>query len=310
MENGKTKKILKIIGNILTVSALGLIVYRLVHYDIDYSVLFNGSNLLALILFSIVYSIILLIEPLSWKMIIHFLGYKQVTFRETQTTFCKCNLMKYIPGNVMQYIGRNETAVKHDLRHSKIAFSTILDILANVIGVGLVALICYGKGIGIFLDKYDINEKLMAIVLIVAIAAAIIAIILLRIKYRGKIQGFDLKKYCFCILVYVFFAFYTSGIYILIMQLILKVEIPVSMITTVIGAYLLSWLFGFLTPGAPGGIGIREATITMLLGGFLQDEMVLLAIVVYRIVNTIGDVMAYGFCMVRDHFNQKKKEML
>ena len=54
-------------------------------------------------------------------------------------------------------------------------------------------------------------------------------------------------------------------------------------------AYLLSWLLGFLMPGVPGGVNICETATTR----FIQEDIVLLAIVIFRFVNILGDLMAY-----------------
>lgn len=280
--------------------ALFLIAYRLMNYDIDYSMLVDKNNLGICAVLSLLYAIHLIILPISWKLIIGFLGYKQIPLHELQTVFCKSNLMKYIPGNIMQYVGRNEIAVMYNLNHARIAFSTVLDIIANVVGVGIVALLCYHKGIKIFLDKYSIAWKIAQWVLLGGIVITGMVIFLFGKKVKSWLQVLDLKKYILCIFIYSFFAFYTAGIYVLIIRLVLKVDIVIAMLPTVIGAYLLSWLLGFLLPGAPGGVGIREAAITLFLGGFLQNEIILLAIVIYRIINTVGDVLAYIFCLIRN----------
>jgi hypothetical protein len=33
----------------------------------------------------------------------------------------------------------------------------------------------------------------------------------------------------------------------------------------VMGSYVIAWLAGFVTPGAPAGIGVREAVLVILL---------------------------------------------
>lgn len=59
------------------------------------------------------------------------------------------------------------------------------------------------------------------------------------------------------------------------------------------GAYLVGWLVGFLTPGAPGGLGVREVVVLFLLKGYLSETDLLLAIAITRSVTVIGDVLLF-----------------
>ena len=56
------------------------------------------------------------------------------------------------------------------------------------------------------------------------------------------------------------------------------------------GAFVLAWLIGLVTPGAPAGGGIREAVLLFLLGHRYAPGDLLLAIVLGRSVNIVGDV--------------------
>ena len=62
-----------------------------------------------------------------------------------------------------------------------------------------------------------------------------------------------------------------------------------------IAALSAAWLLGFLTPGAPAGIGIRETMIILALGvsdGGVSDAVILSAF--YRAATIIGDVIFSG----------------
>lgn len=60
-----------------------------------------------------------------------------------------------------------------------------------------------------------------------------------------------------------------------------------------LGAAVIAWLIGYLTPGAPGGIGTREATLIALLWFLHQDDAVLIATALFRVVTTLGDVVLF-----------------
>lgn len=58
-------------------------------------------------------------------------------------------------------------------------------------------------------------------------------------------------------------------------------------------AYLIAWLAGFVIPGAPGGIGVREGVLVLLLAGHPGGEAAGLALGIgMRAVTTFGDVLS------------------
>jgi len=61
---------------------------------------------------------------------------------------------------------------------------------------------------------------------------------------------------------------------------------------TIIGLYVLSWLAGFITPGAPSGLGIREAVMLMFMGAMVYEPVLLSAIVTHRALNVVGDMFS------------------
>ena len=59
------------------------------------------------------------------------------------------------------------------------------------------------------------------------------------------------------------------------------------------GAYAISWLIGFLLPGAPGGLGVRESAFVLLTGTMLPAEAALGIAALSRIANVLADVLIF-----------------
>ena len=59
------------------------------------------------------------------------------------------------------------------------------------------------------------------------------------------------------------------------------------------GAYVLAWLVGLVTPGAPAGVGIRELVLLFVLKGVIPETDLLLAVVMGRVVTIFGDVLYF-----------------
>ena len=60
------------------------------------------------------------------------------------------------------------------------------------------------------------------------------------------------------------------------------------------GAYAAAWLAGFVTPGAPAGLGVREAAILLLLGGHAAEPDLLAAVALNRVVSVSGDTIFFA----------------
>ncbi len=62
-------------------------------------------------------------------------------------------------------------------------------------------------------------------------------------------------------------------------------------IPLLLGAYSLAWLLGLLVPGAPGGLGVFEATALALLSHQFSPPILLSAIAFYRLVSIISETV-------------------
>lgn len=59
-------------------------------------------------------------------------------------------------------------------------------------------------------------------------------------------------------------------------------------------AYTTSWLAGFVTPGAPSGLGVREFILVQLLAPAVGEPQALLAAALLRLCSVSADVVAFG----------------
>jgi len=61
---------------------------------------------------------------------------------------------------------------------------------------------------------------------------------------------------------------------------------------TWLSGFALAWTVGLVVPGAPGGLGVFEAVLLLRLGGGLAAAPLLAVALSYRLVATLGDVLA------------------
>lgn len=67
------------------------------------------------------------------------------------------------------------------------------------------------------------------------------------------------------------------------------------------GAYALAWAIGFLLPGAPGGLGVREAALVSLLGQALPASAILEITLWSRIATVVADLLIFGAGLMLVH---------
>ncbi|MET0003287.1 MAG: hypothetical protein ABW087_06640 [Candidatus Thiodiazotropha sp.] len=66
----------------------------------------------------------------------------------------------------------------------------------------------------------------------------------------------------------------------------------------ILSAFAISWSVGFLTPGAPSGIGIREAILILLLTPATSDANALILALLFRLVTIGGDSIFYLISLI------------
>lgn len=69
-----------------------------------------------------------------------------------------------------------------------------------------------------------------------------------------------------------------------------------------VGAFASSWILGFIAPGAPAGLGIREAIMMIWLVGIMTTAQAVLIVLALRIATTLGDLLNFlwgSFILVR-----------
>ena len=61
-----------------------------------------------------------------------------------------------------------------------------------------------------------------------------------------------------------------------------------------LAAFGLAYAVGLVVPGAPGGLGVFEATLLLRLGGAVAEAPLLAVVLSYRLISTLADVLAVG----------------
>ena len=59
-----------------------------------------------------------------------------------------------------------------------------------------------------------------------------------------------------------------------------------------LGGFALAWIVGFITPSAPGGLGVFEAMLLLIFKSNLPEALLIAVALIYRIIVCFSDVFA------------------
>lgn len=264
-------------GSVLGLGGCIFVVERLWNYKQDLSFSYGEWHELTLIIvLSIVYAVSSVSLALGWYALLRHLQ-EYPNLRWSVQIYAITQLSKYIPGNIFQFAGRQVMGAAAGIGQKKLLQSTILElILLIVAGLCFVPLV-----LPIFLSV--VSNKL-AIIMLAALAVVYTTCMALVANTHLRIAAAAYGAYIVM----------SGTIFLGVFALVGGRVSSLTEAITVIGAFAISWLVGLLTPGAPAGLGVREAILILLLKDIAPEGVAVTAIVTSRFVTTFGDILFFG----------------
>ena len=307
--SGKKNKILTILGYILVAAALFYLAGFFMDLDFTkYSITDNPVLVPFIIISSLIYGgFLLLVIGISLMLSINMLSEKKIGFASSLVISGNTNIAKYIPGNIFHFVGRNILGKRLGLGHLEVALSTLLESVCMVISSILLVLIMAGLNL-IKVPKEVLEKADFRWIILITGIAALTGLAGLFILYRLKrdrikrliilVRKTGIRGYLWYMIKE---GFLFSGFFILqgfIFYIALGLIYPSSVsdpgiIFPVLGISILGWLLGYIVPGAPGGLGIRESVVVFALSIYADKGALLLAAFLTRIIFVIGDLAAF-----------------
>jgi len=307
------KKLVDWAGRILMIVSVILIIWKVIQYDIDFSVLVLPSVIVVLALSALVYGASIFFTSFNFRWLIEILSGISVPKTLAVSVYCSSNLYKYIPGNIMHFVGRNRLAVEvEELKHDEVAFATIMDNLFLCLAAVVISVICVLNYFVEYLRQIHIPDYMF-----IAAGAAIFILIVLAVIFRRRLAKW-LKKYTEIIKRFsplsALKLMLVSALRLLALAVtffavlaVLGQAITLDIIPQIIGLFVLSWVAGFLIPGAPGGLGVREMIMITFMGDTLDQSILLTSTIIHRVVCILGDIAAWGISLLYSRLKGRKE---
>ena len=316
-ESKKSKtKIVSWVGTLLMVASLVFLGQRLfasfIDPDFDLTYFLSTGVVFGLVTIAFFEGVGIWLAAFNYRALVKNVSGVLVTRPLGMVVYTISNLYKYIPGGVMYVVGRNRLAVEtEELSHPKVALSTVLEGTITVIAaITLIILTVFEHAMDYIRQVEWPRAFVVVVIIIVVLAGSAVFSFRHKIK-RGLNKLFDhmrvlsipvlLKRFGFGFIIMILWGGTFLATLLVLGQPLEPMQMPM-----VIGLFLLSWLAGFLTPGAPSGIGIREIVMLMFMGGILYEELLFSAMLMHRIVAAAGDIAAYGAAVGYAHLSKMR----
>lgn len=256
----------------------------------------------------ILISLTSILSAAAWHTLLAGLSCR-VTIVQSVAIFLSTQIAKYLPGNVGHYVGRVALA---RTRLKVPATRAILSLLHEA-GLACAGALFIGLGLYCFLPDGTLYGLTRAdsYAAFLLFAAMFIGVILLAgmLRKRLKVHRTVIRKFVDAIpglhpslrsLPLYIAGYVLVGIAAAVIAASL-VPLQARDWVLICGAYSLAWIIGFLIPGAPGGLGVRESALVLLLAGTFPKDVVLLIALLARLASVGTDVLAFtaGLLLMR-----------
>ena len=214
-------------------------------------------------------------------------------------------LAKYLPGNVGHIIGRFALAKMRGFDTIRLGISVTLEtmlVIPAALFFAVIAFLSDERLTGLLRSTRDtlLEEGLISAALGAVAITAFAFYMAMRISRRFSgfikdaiVQAPSPATLTLCLMVYGANYLLVGLSTLIVAQGVLGKDGGDLLILA--GIFAIAWLPGFLTPGSPGGLGIREAVLLTGLTPLFGASTALVLALLLRLVTTLGDVV--GFVM-------------
>lgn len=271
------KKYLHFLGGAIGIAGVIFVVGRLYKYadQINFNS-FSSIEGLIFVLLGCLYGAANLLLAVAWQRVLAFLDIPVKTLWAIRV-YGVSQLAKYVPGNIFQFAGRQAIGMAAGISGARLLKSTAYEVVVLILAgafFGILAIpLLWGAA-------SELAVQLFFLTMIIAVGWAL-----------GRYFSHHLAA-----------AWWLHSSFLAISGMVfwaaLWIVSPQHHISasgaTIGGAYILAWLVGLVTPGAPAGVGVREAVLLFLLEKLILPGDLLLAITAGRIVTVLGDFIFFA----------------
>lgn len=267
------------------------------------SIVLTSDLIVAMVVASFLYAMCIPVSGWAWHILLRGMG---VTWKPSTLSAIMgiTQLAKYVPGNIGQHVGRTALSLAKGMSVGAYTGSVLIETaLAILAGLFIGVLFSLFSPFSISSIVFEYRAILVVVAIILAVCVLALPWIFIKVKNLVRCRSFFAKwikselimpgfnhiglafiGYC------INFVLIGFGLWLISLVVNDNVQIDFFYLTAV---FALSWLLGFITPGAPAGIGVREGIMVLFLSGVAAADIVLLMVAAMRIATIAGDGLVF-----------------
>lgn len=235
----------------------------------------------------------------SWQLVLRTLG-QRIDYRQAFGILTISQVAKYLPGNVGHHFGRvllaRRVGLPADVTITSIGLDTLLAVSsAAACAIGALHLLPeisarYGAAL--------VRNLALAATLIVVVASLALAFPASRrhlgngLRRCGELGATGNRGRSAMAWVQYLASFTLGALALGCIVVALGARFPAP--AGLVGIYAVAWLVGFLMPGAPAGLGVREALLVLGLTPLADAGTATATTALFRVVTVTGDGIAFA----------------
>ncbi len=228
--------------------------------------------------------------------------------------YLKTNIAKYLPGNVWHFFGRVRALQAVGTTTGVAVLSVVMEPLLMAVAALIVACLTGAQLAGLanqFGGRFG-QIAILSLALISVHPRVFNPVLQTLGRAKAKAQRLDFSTGGNRLRSYPVKALLGEMGFVLLRSLgfiaIVLAFQPLTLETAqaLLAAFSLAWLLGLIVPGAPGGIGVFEATAISLLDGQFPVAVILSSVAVYRLISVLAEICAAGVAYVMSPNTESK----
>lgn len=303
------KRVARILGALLAVIALG---YFVLHaWDAlagqDLAQLMEPRLILTAGILTGLYMLLIPVTGLAWSWLLNALGSPTGAGLAT-TILATTQFGKYLPGNVAHHLGRVVVARSRGIGLTPTLASMAYETLLVLVACAHIAALTLLWSLPPELASWPMVQHRGSLVAAISLIAVVVLWAAPRLtRLVARTRGLDSEGRTMphiypgwntllgCYVLYMLnFILLGIGLF-AVASALAPGTYGLSVLVLLMGAFAASWILGFLAPGAPAGLGVREAALALWLEGTLGASSSVVLIVVLRLATTAGDLLNFAW---------------
>jgi len=301
MGKASSLNILRWGGIAITALAVGLVGWSVYTSELLASGSWKSPEVLTAVLISAaIFVPSLICVATAWYLLIASVSKIRISWLECYSIYAISDLYRYIPSNIVHYVGRYYMLHRRGVAHSVAAWGILAE-MALYLSASALVVVSFGAPLVREAVLSAANESWLLQALPILSGLALTGVALLTIKHRDMVRNLvepflrakvfhsGLAAFALHVAARIISG---SALWFLSSRLLQSAAPPFP---DVVAIWAAAWLLGYIVPGASAGLGVREAVMIASFSGLgVPLAGATLVAIAFRATTTISDLIFSG----------------